>query len=201
MLSCTLICILLFSGCSSNKPATNTSIQEILAKASSITSIKYDMVTTFLLNGTEKQNRNQTVWEKAPFMKINASTGSQYQVFIQQPSGNYTNINGTHKFTKINGPFPGISVIKQATALRSNITFRIVGNETFDGVATTLLQYSTTQSGGSTTTKLWIWDDKGIPIKTQVTVLMGSINFVTTTVIKNIDFSDIPDSEFSIVSV
>ena len=194
MISSTLVCILLISGCSSNKPATNASIQDILAKASSITSVKYDMVSTFFVNGTETQNRTQIIWEKPPFMKINASMGSISQVFIKRPEGMYMEITGTHKFTKIYGTFPEKSLMNQSNALLSNITFRIVGNETINGVATTVLQYSTSQSGSSTTTKVWIWNDKGIPIKTQVTVSMKKM----IVVMKNFDFSDIPISEFSV---
>ena len=80
------------------------------------------------------------------------------------------------------------------------MTFRIAGNETIDRVATTVLQYSTSDLGGSTTTKVWIWNDKGIPIKTQITVLMGDMTFVTTKVMKNFDFNDISSSEFSVQS-
>jgi PBP1b-binding outer membrane lipoprotein LpoB len=197
MLSGILVCVLLISGCSSNKTATNTSIQDILAKAKTIVSVKYNSIST-IMEGNHTMNRTLTIWEKPPFIKINASMGSVYQVFIKRPDGMYMEITGTHKFTKINGSFPETSLMNQSDTLLSNTTFRIVGNETFDGVATTVLQYSTSQSGGSTTTKVWIWNDKGISIKTQVTVLMGEMTFVTTTVMKNFDFSDIPISEFSV---
>jgi len=192
MLSGTLVCILLISGCSSNKPA-NTSIQDILAKAKTIVSVKYILT---IVNGN--RTINWTVWEKPPFMKINGSMGPVFQVFIKRPDGIYTEITGTHKFIKINGTFPEKSLINQSDVLLSNMTFRIVGNETIDGTTTTVLQYATSQSGGSTTTKVWIWNDKGIPIKTQVTVQMGEMTIVTTTVMKNFDFSDIPISEFSV---
>jgi outer membrane lipoprotein-sorting protein len=196
MLSGTLVCVLLISGCSSNKPA-NASIQDILAKAKTIVSVKYNSIST-IIEGNHTINRTLTIWEKPPLMKINASMGSVYQIFIKQHDGMYMETPGTHKFTKINGSLPEKSLINQSDALRSNMTFRIVGNETIDGVATTVLQYSITQSGGSTTTKVWIWNDRGIQIKTQVTVLMGAMTFVTTTVMKNFDFSNIPDSEFSV---
>jgi outer membrane lipoprotein-sorting protein len=197
MLSSTLVCILLISGCSSNKPATSTSIQEILAKANAITSVKYDSFTT-IVQGNQTINRTSTIWEKPPFMKINASMGSVYQVFIKRPDGLYMEIPNSTKFIKINGSSPETSLMNQSNTLLTNITFHIVGNETIEGVATTILQYSPSQNGGSTTTKVWIWKDKGIPIKIQITVLIGGKTFVTTTVMKNFDFSDIPESEFSI---
>jgi outer membrane lipoprotein-sorting protein len=196
MLAGTIVCILLLSGCSSHAPAT-LSIRDILAKANSITSVKYD-TTINIVEGNHTINRTVTIWEKPPFMKINVSIGSKYQVFIKRQDSIYLNINGTNKFTKITGRLPETSLMNQSDVLRSNITFRIVGNETLDGVATTVLQYSASQSGGSSTTKVWIWNDKGIPIKTQVTVSMGKMTLLTMKVMKNFDFSDIPVSEFSV---
>lgn len=194
-----LLCFLMVCGCTQQTPTSKISVQDILAKAKTIVSVKYDVITT-IVNGNHTIDRTLTIWEKPPFMKINASMGSVYQVFIKQPNGTYMDIPGTHKFTKINGSLPETSLINQSDTLLSNITFRIVGNETLDGVTTTVLQYSTSQSGGSTTTKVWIWNDKGIPIKTQITVLMGEMTFMTTKVMKNFDFSDISSSEFSVQS-
>jgi outer membrane lipoprotein-sorting protein len=194
----TLVCILLFSGCSSNKPAASESIQDILAKAQTIHSVKYNVTIILAQGNGTANNRTLTVWEKPPYMKINSSMGDRYQVFIVRPEGLYIGIEGSDKFSKINGSSPEPSLMTQSEILRSNISFRIVGNETVNGVATTVLQYSTTTSGGTTTTKVWIWNDKGIPIKTQETVVMGEMTFVTTKVMNNFDFSNIPDSEFDL---
>lgn len=192
-----LLCCLMVCGCTQQAPTSKMPIHDILAKAKSVVSVKYDLITT-IMEGNHTVNRTQTIWEKPPYMKSNASLGSGYEVFIKRPDGIYTSNNETHKFIKINGSFNEKSLINQSDALLSNMTFRIVGNETIDGVATTVLQYSMNESGGSTTTKVWIWNDKGIPIKTQVTVHMGKMTFVTTMVMKNFDFSDIPISEFSV---
>jgi len=196
LLSCTLVCILVLSGCSSNAP-THFSIQDILSKAKTIESMKYNKITTMM---NSPVNRTMTIWEKPPFMKINASMGEIYRVFIKRPDGFYIEAPDTHIFKRLNmSSFPEDSLVNQSAMLLSDITYSIFGNQTIDGVATTILQYSNTTSGGSTITKVWIWNDKGIPIQTLVTVRMGDKTFITTMVMKNFDFSDIPDSEFSVV--
>jgi outer membrane lipoprotein-sorting protein len=64
----------------------------------------------------------------------------------------------------------------------------VVGTETLDAKLCTVIQY--TASGS--TTKEWIWQAKGLPVRMQVTSSQGT----TTTDFKNYDFSDIPDSTF-----
>lgn len=62
------------------------------------------------------------------------------------------------------------------------------GTETIDGTVCQIYEYS---SSGNTI-KIWLWKDKGLPIKTVVTGATGTIEYDY----KNYDFSDIPDSMF-----
>ncbi len=193
--SSTLVCILLLSGCSSNKPSL-TAVQEILTKAKTITSMKYDEVVTVQNNSI---NRSITIWEKPPYMKFYESQGNDSRVFINRPEGVYVELPDKHIFVRSNITLPEESLITLSEKLLSSISFSIVGSETINSVATTILQYSNNTSNKTTTTKVWIWNDKGIPIQTQVTLHIGSITLITTKTMKNFDFSTIPDSEFSVV--
>jgi outer membrane lipoprotein-sorting protein len=193
-----LLCFLLISGCFQQTSTSKTSIRDILAKAKTIGPVKYDVIITPMINGNYTANRTMTIWEEPPYMKVNMSMGPSYKIFITRPNGTYVNISGPQKFIKTDLAFPETSLIAQSDALRSNITFRVVGNVTIDGNAATVLQYTTNRSGDLITTKVWIWNEKGIPLQTEITVVMGKRTFASKTVNKNFVFGDIPLSEFSV---
>ena len=199
MLATTLLCVLLISGCFSNPPA-KTTISDILAKAKDIGPVKYDSITTSLVNGTYT-NLTKHIWEEQPYMKLNITGGPEYSVFIKRPEGVYMSIPGTNKFTKTNSnsTFPEPSLIEQSNELLTNISYRIVDNETVDGHATTVLQYTVSKSGSSITTKEWIWNEKGIPLETQITIVLGTRTINTKIVNTNFVFGSIPLSEFDVV--
>ena len=65
----------------------------------------------------------------------------------------------------------------------------IIGTETIDGKVCTVISYD---EPGTGSIKMWIWQEKGLPLKMEMTA-----NGKTTTIdYTNIDFSDIPDSMF-----
>lgn len=65
---------------------------------------------------------------------------------------------------------------------------KATGTETIDGIVCQIYEYSF--SGD--TVKMWLWKDKGLPVKMVMTAATGT----TTIEYKNYDFSDIPDSMF-----
>jgi outer membrane lipoprotein-sorting protein len=196
MLSGTLVCVLLISGCVSNPPV-KTNIRDILAKAKDIGPFTYDSITTTQMSGVNT-NLTRHIWEESPYMKVNITGGSNYTVFIKRPDGVYVNIHGTNKFTRINSTFPEPSLLEESNKLLTNISYRVVGNETIEGHAATILQYGEKQSGSSVTTKVWIWNDKGVPLETQITIVLGTETVITKTVNANFVFGSIPLSEFAV---
>ena len=69
---------------------------------------------------------------------------------------------------------------------------KTVGTESIDGKTCLVVEYTDEQS----TTKMWIWRDRGLPVKMEMTTTEGK----TTIEYKNYDFSDIPDSMFELPS-
>ena len=69
---------------------------------------------------------------------------------------------------------------------------KTVGTESIDGKTCLVVEYTAEQ----TTTKMWIWKDRGLPVKMEMTATEGK----TTIEYKNYDFSDIPDSMFELPS-
>ena len=47
-------------------------------------------------------------------------------------------------------------------------------------------------------TKMWIWNEKGLPLKMEMTMTFGSAVSTTTILMDNFSFADIPDSTFNI---
>ena len=66
----------------------------------------------------------------------------------------------------------------------------IIGTETMDGKVCLVIEYTIEGS----TAKMWIWKEKGFPIRVEMTTTEGTVIMEY----KNIDFSDIPDSEFEL---
>jgi len=66
----------------------------------------------------------------------------------------------------------------------------VVGTETIDGKVCLVVEY--TAEGA--TTKAWIWEEHGFPIRVEATTSEGT----TIVEYKNIEFVDIPDSEFEL---
>ena len=67
---------------------------------------------------------------------------------------------------------------------------QIIGSEVVDGKDCLVVE--ATYEG--TKTKSWIWKEKGFPVKVVTTTPQGEM----TIEYKNIDFGDIPDSEFEL---
>ncbi len=69
---------------------------------------------------------------------------------------------------------------------------KVIGTETIDGKSCLVVQYDM----AGTSVKSWIWQDKGMAIRAEMTSSAGK----TIIEFKNIDFSDIPDSMFTLPS-
>jgi len=190
--------LLLISGCTQQKTPTTTSIQGILAKAKNIGPARYLAVTTYFVNGTLTMNETKSIIEKSPYMKVKMSDGISSLIMIKRPDGVYVYNSESNNYTKIDTSFSEPSLEELSNAFLLNISFRVVGNETINGNATTIIQYTTNESGILGTAQIWIWNEKGIPIKSQITVLMGKTTLTTKTEYVNFVFGDIPLSEFSV---
>ncbi len=90
-----LTCLLLMSsGCTEqNKPPTEDTIQTILEKAAILESVSYEIDTSFIIDGVERQNTTIKVWQKNPYLKEeeNSTSGniSTTRNIVQRPEGLY----------------------------------------------------------------------------------------------------------------
>ena len=168
-------------------PDLRGTIGDILGRASGVASMKYDMVTTTANNQTvtatmfvkkTKIRMETTQQGQNVVMLINSDTKTMYMYTPTQNTAIKLDFSQAPKSASDNSN----------SILQNNPT--IVGTETLDGKVCTAIQY--TASGG--TSKVWIWTEKGLPVRVQATTSQGT----STTDFKNYDFSDIADSMFEL---
>jgi outer membrane lipoprotein-sorting protein len=207
-----LVCSsLMISGCmqqntpsDQNPPSTET-LQQILKKAETIKSVYYEISMSLTTNGTLMQNTTMKIWQKTPYLKeeVSYTTGNitTNLTIIKRPDAIYRYDIIQNKYIPVAMiVIPQPSTGDVANDLLNNQTITTLGNETIDGKTTTVIQYTPNQAGNysTTTTKMWIWKEKGIPLKTRVTMTKQGIITTSEYEYRNYSFSDIPDSTFNI---
>jgi outer membrane lipoprotein-sorting protein len=48
------------------------------------------------------------------------------------------------------------------------------------------------------TTKIWIWNEKGLPLKADMDMTMEEMTMTMDLIFSNYSFADIPDSTFNV---
>jgi outer membrane lipoprotein-sorting protein len=175
------------------KPTTTTSssssgatINDILGKLAGVASVKYDMVTTVgttVVNGTMWVKKNKVRFEtsqggQSTVMLINGDTQTAYMYTPSQNSAMKIDLGQAPK-----------SASDYANSITKNNP-TTVGTETLDGKLCLVIQWV----DAGTTTKAWMWEEKGLPVRVQTTSSQGT----STTDFKNFDFSAIADSQFDL---
>ncbi len=93
---------------------------------------------------------------------------------------------------------PQLSTADVVQDLLNNQTITTLGLETIDGKTATVIQYTPSQAGNSTTIKIWIWNEKGVPLKALSTQTSEETTIMMDYDYSNYSFADIPDSTFSV---
>lgn len=194
----------LCSGCTEqNKPPKNETIQTLLEKAAIIESISYNIDTSFIVDGAVMQTTTITVWQQTPYLKEeeNSTSGniSTTRLIVQRPEGVYLyNPNTqTYQLDAMAIP-PQPSTQAMVNNLLNNQTLILIGTENISNISTTIIQYHPNQGGNSTTVTLWIWNEKGVPLKEQFTSNAEGTLVTINTMYNNYSFADIPISTFDV---
>lgn len=168
-------------------------LANVLSRSESTDSFKYDMEisSTVMEIGTGKFQ------QKGDKMKIEGEVnGIRSVVFINSINGKvhiYDNIRENIIEAEIENT-PGIldSSMKAQGSELLNKDPRIIAREDIEDKGCLVVEYS--EGGG--TGKMWIWEEKGLPIKINPAIIDQS--GITSLEAKNIDFADIPDSVFEL---
>jgi len=202
-----LVCsLLMISGCIQQQGSDQTStesLQIILEKAAIIESVYYELDTSTTISGSVEQTTTMKIWQKTPYLKeeMTSTTAGITTTFtvIKRPEGLYrydTALN-TYELDPLI-VIPQLSTADVVQDLLNNQTITTLGTETIDGKTATVIQYTPSQAGNSTTIKIWIWNEKGVPLK-ALYITKNEENTVTMDYkYSNYSFSDIAQSTFSV---
>ncbi|HID19693.1 MAG TPA: outer membrane lipoprotein-sorting protein, partial [Methanophagales archaeon] len=183
--------------------SSSESLADLLGKARSTTSVKYDMVTTSPGEPTETVK----MWEKGDKRRMEVTT-DEGKTVIMITNGLDTYIYNPEENSAIKMSFDDFSdapesAVEEIQSLMDDYEPMVVGVETIDGKLCTVVEstYSTEVMGKSyeIKTKSWIWQKRGLPIRIEETSSLGGVDKSTTvTEMKNIDFGNILDSTFEL---
>jgi outer membrane lipoprotein-sorting protein len=167
--------------------ATGDTLSDLLAKGQNIGSVKYDMVVT----APGQDPMTTKAWLKGKKMKFQSEVegeisisiidGDKEVMYVYMPEQNMA-----YKMDFSNAPESAV----EETEDIMDYDYEILGKETLDGKSCLVVQWTVE----GITSKMWVWEDKGFPIKMETTTSEGK----TTVEYKNIQFVNISDSEFEI---
>jgi len=202
-----LVCsLLMISGCTQQQGLDKTStesLQTILTKAAIIESVYYELDTSTMISGLVEQITTMKIWQKTPYLKEekNSTTSNITTTLtvIKRPEGiyRYDATLNTYELDPLI-VIPQLSTADVAQDLLNNQTITLLGTETIAGKTATVIQYTPSQAGNSTTIKMWIWNEKGVLLKALYTTVSQEANITMDYNYSNYSFSDIPDSTFSV---
>ena len=167
--------------------SSGETLDDILSLASSIESVKFDMVVT----STEISSMTTEVWLKDPKMKMKTTSEEQTIITIldQEAQTMYTYMPDQNMAFMITYDQAQASPIDDTQNI-NQYNPQNAGTETIDGKVCMVVEYAV-QDVSITT---WIWKEYGFPIKVVSVTDQGT----TTIEYKDIDFTNIPDSEFQL---
>jgi outer membrane lipoprotein-sorting protein len=151
--------------------------------------MSYDMVTT---SGT--MNSTTKVYYKGTKMRMDVNAGGmEMRMYVDTAAKTvYMYTVSTNTLMKSTWTDNNESASQKAGDILGYHP-TVVGTATIDGHVCTIIQYTYTDSSGPINAKAWIWNDYGLPIRSEITDKSGT----STVEFKNISFSDIPDSTFT----
>jgi len=162
-------------------------LDDVLGLTAGIESVKFDMVMT----SPQMASMTTKVWLKGQSMKsettmdyqpiiniVNHETRTMYMYMPEQNTAFRVTYDDSQP-----SPIDTAQAIGQYQPLTT-------GTETIDGKVCLVVEYTVEDSS----TKMWIWQEYGFPLKTVTETAQGTV----TVEYKNIEFTDIPDSEFEL---
>ena len=192
-------------------PSAPESIQTILAKAETIESMYYEIAADINMSGFGTQTALIKIWQKTPYLKEQI-TGVVDGVtttisVIQRPEGTYLYDTAQGKYVlktttaPLTTPFVAslqnldLGLLKDYVNNQTSMNFE---TETIDGKIATVIQYTSPLWENLMTIKMWIWNERGVPLKAYIDMDMKEMAMTLDFTFRNYSFSEIPDNTFSL---
>jgi outer membrane lipoprotein-sorting protein len=198
-----IIIVLNLGGCT-QQTGSQESIETILEKASNVGPVYYEaIVTTSTEGGGFSSNYTSTmkVWQKMPYMKMEITSAGITQIMVFRPEGSYIYNDLTQNYTKYlppNNETQQKFFEQQADEMLESQTLEVLGTDIIDGKAVTIVEYSYNVSGGTMSPKLWIWNEKGIPLRMETKSTIMGFTMIMTSENTNFIFGEIQDNVFDV---
>jgi outer membrane lipoprotein-sorting protein len=185
--------VLMGAGCGKKEASeepSEESLTEILSKARGTASFKYDLVIT-----APEQTITQKVWLKQMKMRTETIVEGQKMIYLMDMDEQIAHMYMPDQNTAMRMDFSGAqesvgeSPLEQSEYLEGYNPVTL-GSEIIDGKDCLVAEYSVETMG----TKMWVWKEYGLPIRTESTTPEGTY----LTELKNIEFTDIADSIFEL---
>lgn len=187
------------------------SIETILAKAETIGSMYYEIAASINMSKYGAQTATIKIWQKTPYLKeqiTGLADGVATTIsVVQRPEGTYIYDNAQGKYVlKTNAKplsTPLVTSLQNLDIDRikefvNNQTLMNLETESIDGKTATIIQYTSPLGQNLMTIKMWIWNEKGVPLKAYIDMTMEENNMTMDFNYGNYSFNDIPDSTFSV---
>jgi hypothetical protein len=217
--SVVILIIVGFSGCTQQNSSANESniettppvtesLQTILTKSETIGSMYYEIAASITMPKYGTQTATIKIWQEKPYLKeqiTSVTTGITNTIsVIQRPEGTYVYNNAQGKYvltTDVPSFVTSLQYLdpKMIKDLLNNQTLTDFETEMIDGKKATVMEYTLPIQGESLMTiKMWIWNEKGVPLKAFINMTMDETAMTMDFKFNNYSFSDIPDSTFSV---
>lgn len=184
------------------------SLDSIFDKAENINSMYYEISMDMDISEFGRQSALIKIWQKEPYIKeeiISEINGySSTIMVIQNPDGTYLYDAEQDEYILSTDDVSSISTSLQyfdSDMILNSLSNQSLSNfntDILDGKKTTVIEYSPTQDDDFIHVKIWIWNEKGVPLKGIVSMSLEEMNMDMEFLYSNYSFSDIPDSVFNI---
>jgi len=188
-------------------PPTQESLLNILDKAGTIESLYYEVAATITMSSYGTQTATVKIWQKMPYIKeqvtMNYAGATTTVTVIHRPEGNYTydTAQGEYVLTPNVTSF-GSSLqyfdSKMMKEYLNNQTMVNLQTEMVDGKLATIFEYTPLSGGTQMSVKVWIWNERGLPLKALVNMTLEQMTMNMSFVFNNYSFAALPDSTFSV---
>jgi len=166
--------------------ATGETLSEILGHTSGISSVIYDMVMT----APGIPATTTKIWMKNYKMRTETNFEGQTMITLLDMDAQtmylyYPDQNMAMQMT-YEQPESAIEEVQSITDYNPTT----IGTETLDGKVCLVVEYSIE----GTVAKMWIWQERGFPIRVEATTTEGTIIIEY----RNIEFTEVPDDIFEL---
>jgi hypothetical protein len=187
---------------------TPESLQAILSKADTIKSMYYEIDATITMPQYGSQTLAMKIWQEKPYLKedITSQTAGITTTLsvIVRPEGTYVYNLAQKEYiltTEVPSYVTSLQYLdpKMIKDLLNNQSITDFDTEIIDGKLATVIEYNMSLLGeNQMTMKVWIWNEKGVPLKASMTMSMEDFTMTMDFVFSHYSFSDIPESTFNV---